>query len=421
LERKLETKTGRASLAVRPKPYLGPQIAQGVRLAFRRGQRVDSWSTVTLLGTGSDKYKLNRFADAERPGIDANGTDVLDFHQARDHAKKLVGADRHSEDPATVAEALDAYERHLKATGGARFNVQYPRKHLPAHMMSRSLALVSSKELCHWRDGLLDKLAPASISRLCKCVRACFNHAAEHDDRIHANRKAWKVGLANLSESDEARGINILDPAEVLSLYTTAYEMDAALGLLMRGLAVTGARPSQVVRVRIAHFVDDPVKPRIMMPRSAKGSSKDRQKKRNQSYPVQITHELARRLRLAATGRGSDQYLFLRADGTPWHANPSNDYRDDIRTVITSLGKDPDRYTAYSLRHSNIVQMLRRGASAEIVGQCHDTSEKEIRKHYAAHFLHHHDDYARTLLIDDGPPVQLQGAENVIPIGGKAG
>jgi hypothetical protein len=164
LERKLETKTGRASLAVRPKPYLGPQITQGVRLAFRRGQRVDSWSTVILLGTGSDKYKLNRFADAERPGIDANGTDVLDFHQARDHAKKLVGADRHSEDPATVAEALDAYERHLKATGGARFNVQYPHKHLPAHMMSRSLALVSSKELCHWRDGLLEKLAPASIS-----------------------------------------------------------------------------------------------------------------------------------------------------------------------------------------------------------------------------------------------------------------
>jgi hypothetical protein len=270
-ERKLETKTGRASLPVRTKPYLGPQIAPGVRLAFRRGKRVDSWSTYTLLGTGTDQYRLSGFAKAETPAINANGTDVLDFHQARDKAKKLVGADDHKEAPATVTEALDGYEAHLKATGGSLFNVQYPRKHLPQHLMARPLPLLTSKELRNLRDSLLDDLEPSSVTRWCKVTRAAFNLSAEHDERVHANRKAWMVGLANLPESGTARNA-ILSPEKVRAFYAAAYAMDAALGMLMHTLAVSGARPSQAVRALVSDFIDDPVSPKIMMPRSAKGA-----------------------------------------------------------------------------------------------------------------------------------------------------
>ena len=422
-ERKLETKTGRASLPVRPKVYLGPQVAPGVRLAFRRGERVDSWSTRVLLGTATDKYKLSWFADAERPGINANGTDVLDFLQARDRAKKLVGADKTKDAPATIAEALDAYETHLKATGGKPYNVAYPRKYLPPHWMSRPLPLLTSKELGNWRDGLLKStdLGQSSITRLCKSVCAAFNLAAEHDDRITANQKAWKVGLANLPGSgNRARNV-VISPEKVRAFYTAAYAMDAGLGLLMHTLAVTGARPSQVVRALVSDFVDHPTSPRIMMPRSAKGGSRERNVRREERYLVPITLELARQLRAAVKGCAPEKRLLLRTDGQPWSPNPSNVYRDVVRTIVTSLGENPERVTAYALRHSNITQMLKRGASPEIVAKLHDTSAAEIAKHYAAFIVHHHEDFARTLLLDDGPSVQPPTAGKVISISGKAG
>jgi site-specific recombinase XerD len=40
--------------------------------------------------------------------------------------------------------------------------------------------------------------------------------------------------------------------------------------------------------------------------------------------------------------------------------------------------------TAYALRHSNITQLLRRGASPKIITKLHDTSAAEIAEHYAA-------------------------------------
>jgi hypothetical protein len=56
--------------------------------------------------------------------------------------------------------------------------------------------------------------------------------------------------------------------------------------------------------------------------------------------------------------------------------------------------------TGYALRHSSIVRQLLARTQVEIVARTHDTSEKEIRKHYAAWILDYADEMTRAALID---------------------
>ena len=56
-------------------------------------------------------------------------------------------------------------------------------------------ALLAATELKKWRDGLLSTMAPSTINRLCGCLCAALEQAAQHDKRIQ-NRDAWEVGLA---------------------------------------------------------------------------------------------------------------------------------------------------------------------------------------------------------------------------------
>lgn len=413
LERKLQTKTGRASLKVRARPYVGPLVAPNVHLTLRRGKRVDSWGTKTLKGTGTDAYTLDTFAKAERDGL--TGSNVLDYLQAKAAAAKMGGADEGAKKVApTAREAFDAYEAHLKAMGGILYNATYPRSLFPDHLLARPLPLLTAGELLAWRNSLLDDLAPGSVSRLCKAARAAFNLAGEHDERVRKNRNVWKTGLAMLADSSVARDA-IISPAQVHAFYTEAYRRDHALGLLMHGMAITGARPSQVVRALVRDFADDLASPKIWMPRSAKGGSKERTKKREERYLAPVTLEFAKRLRVAIAGRKPTDRLFLRANGRPWHKNPSNDYREEIIEVAKAIGEDPARATAYCLRHSRIVEMLLKGASPEFVGKMCDTSATEISRHYAKYIVQHHEEFARTLLPAD-PPVPAP-IDNVVPIG----
>ena len=72
------------------------------------------------------------------------------------------------------------------------------------------MALLASTELKNWRDGLLGTMAPATINRLCRCVCAALEQAAQHDDRIQ-NREAWEIGLADLPNAQVARNVILPD------------------------------------------------------------------------------------------------------------------------------------------------------------------------------------------------------------------
>ena len=87
-------------------------------------------------------------------------------------------------------------------------------------------------------------------------------------------------------------------------------------GLLTDTLAITGARPSQAVRLRVEDLHDHPMRPKLMMPKSAKGGGRNRSVKKTERYSVPITAALSRKLKAAATGRADHAPLLLQSDGS---------------------------------------------------------------------------------------------------------
>ena len=137
-------------------------------------------------------------------------------------------------------------------------------------------------ELKKWRDGLLGTMAPSTVNRLCACLCAALEQAAQHDKRIQ-NRDAWEIGLAGLPNAQEARNV-ILSDDKVREFVAAAYRADHKFGLLTDMLAITGARPSQAVRLRVEDLHDHPVRPKLMMPKSAKGGDRNRSAKKTERY-----------------------------------------------------------------------------------------------------------------------------------------
>src|SRR4029079_6076964 len=112
-------------------------------------------------------------------------------------------------------------------------------------------------------------------------------------------------------------------------------------GLLIDTLAVTGARPSQAVRLRVEDLHDHPVRPKLTMPKSAKGGGRNRSQKRIERYSVPITVQLAAKLKTAAKGRADDAPLLLQRDGRPWDKSPSQNCHRQVDNVVEAIGLNP--------------------------------------------------------------------------------
>src|SRR6476660_6692349 len=204
---------------------------------YRRNKTNGTW--VLKASNGHGAYWTKAFALAD-DFDDADARSVLTFYQAQDQAKKLARGDDGGQDsaPTTVDGALKAYRRDLEAREANPYNAEWPRLHLAGGLLAKPVALLTSVELKKWRDGLLGTMAPSTINRLCGCLCAALEQAAQHDKRIQ-NREAWEIGLAGLPNAQEARNV-ILSDDKVREFVATAYGFDDKLGLLADTLAITG-------------------------------------------------------------------------------------------------------------------------------------------------------------------------------------
>jgi integrase len=397
----LETRTARLKLAARRKPYSGPSLARGVALLYRRNKTNGSW--VLKASDGHGAYWTKAIAEADDHD-ESNGKTILNFFEAQDQAKKLARGEDGSTDnaPITVDGALKDYRRDLEARAANPYNADHPRLHLTSLLLAKPVALLTATELKKWRDGLLDAMAPATINRLCRCVCAALELARQHDERIQ-NRQAWEVGLAGLPDAQEARNVIISD-AKVREFIATAYGHEYQLGLLIDVLAITGARPSQAVRLRVEDLRDHPLRPKLMMPKSAKGGGRNRSQKKHERYSVPITLALALKLKAGASGRADNAPLLLQGDGSPWGDNPGQRYHRQVHKIVTAIGLDPAAVTVYALRHSSIVRMLLVNVPIRLVASLHNTSVTMIERTYSKYITEHSDDISRNALLQDDPP-----------------
>ena len=360
-ELSLETPTARAKLEPR-KPSYFVRVAPHIALGYRRNESgFGAWSVRFADGSSSGWLKKFGIADDLEP---ADNEQVFNYDQALVQARKLARGEANPDTataatgfaPIALGHALDAYEADLKARGGSVYNASGPRCHLSPRLLAKPVALLDAKELRKWRDGLLGKgLQPSTVVRYCKSLRAALALVASHDGRIQ-NAEAWTVGLETLPDATVVRNV-ILSDRDVSRLVAASYAHDAKLGLYVDVLATTGARPSQAARL-LVEDLHDGAKPRLTMPKSAKGGSKNRNARKRERISLPITPALAAKLMDAAKGSPADAPLLLQDDGLPWGG--SGDYREDVARIIKGLKLDA-KATLYALRHSSIVRQLLRG------------------------------------------------------------
>src|ERR1700681_4553789 len=202
----LETRTARLKLLVRKNPY-SVSTSPSLRLGYRRNQTAGVWSMIVADGKGGSWMKKFAIADDFE---ESDGRCVLDFWQAQKQARLLArgGQDGESDfgKPATVAEALESYEKDLAARGGMTSYPKRLRKVLPLAILTKPVALLTAKELSALRDDFGGGLKPASVNRQATALMAALNHAASLDERI-TNSKAWKNGLKPLPDAHRARNV----------------------------------------------------------------------------------------------------------------------------------------------------------------------------------------------------------------------
>ncbi|WP_029079840.1 site-specific integrase [Bradyrhizobium sp. th.b2] len=354
----LENRTNRLKLATRKKPYTA-LIAPGIFLAYRRNGGPGTWS-VKCNGW------LKRFALAD-DHEDANGNSVMSYWEALEHAKKLARAgEGNSEQPISVAEAIDGYEADLETRDSSKYNATLVRRHLGA-LANKTVTLLTERELRDWRAGLIKKgLKPSSADRIARSLKAALALAASNDKRI-INAANWKNALKKLPDSENARNV-ILREQTVLTLVRASYEVSHDYGIMIDVLAETGARESQVLRLHVEDLQDsNAAAPGLMMPRSRKGKSRKAEHRR-----LPISPRLATLLRQQAKGKAEHDRLIDRI--------PKLSGR--FRPVVKRLGLRSE-ITPYALRHSSIVRQLLNGLPTRVVAGNHDTSVIMIERNYS--------------------------------------
>ena len=409
----LETPTARAKLAARKASYF-VRVAPHIALGYRRNQSgFGTWSVRFADGSASGWLKAFGTADDRES---ANNKSVFSYDQALQQARKLARGEADADNteaaatgfaPITIDGALTDYQLDLEARGGSIYNASGLRRHLSPQLLAKPVALLDAKSLRAWRDGLLSKkLAASSVVRYCKSLRAALNLAASHDKRIQ-NSDTWEAGLESLPGATVARNI-ILKDHDVSRFVAASYARDAKLGLFVDVLATTGARPSQAARL-LVEDLHGGAKPRLTMPRSAKGGSKNRAARKAERISLPITPALHAALKQAAKGRVADAPLLLQGNGQPWGG--SDDYREDVAEIVMALKLDA-KATLYALRHSSITRALLRGLPIRLVAASHDTSSAEIERTYAKHIVDHSDDISRAALLHHQPAA----ADNVVAL-----
>jgi integrase len=413
----LQSARARLKLAAQARAYF-VKVADSTWIGYRKpSSGPGSW--VARVGVADGKGWERTLWTADDGGLESNGVKILTFWQAKTEVQKLSGrADSRASAPAaeaapvvTIDEALTAYEPTLLRRGAHVRNARLPRSHLSEVMLARPLVTLTAAELEHWRDSLLTKVRPSTVNRVANCLRAALTQA----DKTKAH--IWREGLKALPDATEANNVVIEDEAKAREWVAEAYGLDHQFGLLTHVLGETGARPSQAVRLLVRDLIaGDMSAPRLMMPKSGKGGTRHPAQRKLQRYSVSISQELARLLKAAATGRPSNAPLLFRNNGKPWNqTDPNIDYSRDVVRVVESIGLDPDVYGLYAFRHTSITRMLLKGIHTAIVAKAHDTSEEQIRKHYAASILDFTDGITREALPALGPAAQ-PAAPNVVPL-----
>lgn len=418
----IDTPSARRKLTPSGNPYFY-RIGAGLHLGYRKNRRDGAW-----VARWAGHFETIGAADDILAADDAT---VLSFQQAEEKARRLFAASNRGDagraaDEAkslTVRKAVEDYiaaceARERKRKGdGAQLRRDAKLK-LGRHVLAADEALaakplreLTSDDLATWRKGRAKALAETAVRRVVNDFKAALNAAAlEHRKRLPGLIEEIRAGFKTTEPAGViARDKQILADADirrVLSAARVVDERDGWEGDLLRlvaALAATGARFSQVARVRVVDV--QAAQSRLMVPVSAKG----RGEKARTHIAVQTGADILDLLRPAFVGRKGHEPLFLRPH---WRQEKVGKWIKTCRElwrspseltrpwaeIIAEAGL-PKGTVPYALRHSSIVRGLRAHLPVRLVAAQHDTSAAMIEKHYAAYIVDAMDELAAKAVV----------------------
>jgi len=322
----------------------------------------------------------------------------------------------------TIRTAVEAYIRVRKRRSKPEGEITEGR--MNKHILSDGtfsdtlLAKLRAKTVEEWRDRLpvrghvdpaslgkgVKVIAPATLNRLLNDLRAALNAAAERHRRelpAHLPQEI-KVGTKALSIATDARK-QILTDQDVRRIVEAAFELndDGDFGLLVMLAAATGARYSQLVRLRVGDVQLE--LGRIQIP----GSKKGRAARARAPVSVPLSDDVLARLTPAVAGRSGSEPLLMRwafkksdQSAVRWERDcrrswgPAYEVDNFWLPTVKAAGLPADTIM-YALRHSSIVRGLRVGLPIRLVAALHDTSSEMIEAHYSAYIVDATEELAR--------------------------
>jgi integrase len=386
---------------------------------FREGT-LDYTAAVAAARKAVEKARREARAAADGPVVTVR-TAIADYVKARDKRE----SERRKRPVHSDAWRLARYVVGREQRGG-RAEIQ------PTALADKALHSLRESDLQAWRDRLPETLKASSRQRLINDLKAALNAAyAKHRRKLDPMLPSIiQHGLkADAGGADDdvplARDNQILTDAQIGTLIRAAGEVDADEGWegdlyrMVVVLAGTGARFSQVARMRVGDV--QRAQRRLQVPASRKGKGK------SGSIPVAVDSDVLDVLEPVVTGRKADAVLLERwrdkqvgsgKDGIRWERDKRGPWQS-ASEIVRPWAAIRDRAAMpgaipYALRHSSIVRGIRAGLPIRLVAALHDTSVQMIEKHYSKWIVDGLDDLAARAVVSLVP-----AEAKVMKIGGR--
>jgi integrase len=398
VESALTTRGARSALKV---GFYWRNLDRGIHLGYHKSRRGGRWLVRWYL-QAAKSYRRIELGDAD----DFAHEQTLDYHAAVEAARTAVDLARRkaaadAEGPTlTVGYAIEQYlalrnarksaseEREIKADASSTLN-----KHVLRDKKLCALRLdeLTESKLIDWREGLDPALKGTTRRRILNDFKAGLNTMLRKERRRLPTdlETIIKMGLAaediGIVHNEVARENQILDDAIVRQIVAKGFEADSDIGRMLLCLAATGARFSQIRRMKVRD-AQLSLK-RLLVPHSRKGRNK------SAGYsPIRIGPDVIEALELVIAGRRADEPLlerwrlkqtgpgvWVRDRRGAWTS--SSELTRPWGVICEQLGLE--KIVPYALRHSSIVRGIASGLPVRLVAAMHDTSVAMIEKHYS--------------------------------------
>jgi len=400
-EVRLQERTARGRLAIRHHPYWRT-ISEGAHFGYYRGARGGKWVARYRETSSNEAYATSSLGVADDL-VEADGDTVLSYKHALDKAnewiKQQANGGRALDPNLSVRDAVAGYisvrDARASSNGEKHSSAYYTlnKNVVPDETLCDiKLRNLSEADLRAWQRRLTG-LSATTKQRIVTDLKAALNVAFEEHRRALPNDLpvTIKYGLKPVFAEDRptgpARDNQVLGDDQVRRILAKgeALDEDGDHFLVALLLAATGARFSQVTRMRVGDVQPD--FRRVMVPPSRKGRGKV-----SKLIPVQVGHDVLAALQRAIDGRLASDILlerwryrqvrpteWVRVDRRAWTS--ASEMTRWWATVVEAAGCPG--VIPYALRHSSIVRAIRAGLPIRLVAALHDTSVAMIEKHYS--------------------------------------